>query len=166
MIDPTLDRELFASVTSKICPRLSIARALWTRFDPGQAYPSQEIGRAPTLKWRPQLRTKCNAHRRNELPLPALHVYRAAPASGSRAPGATVRSARLAAPEVPVRQPKVRQRLTGKRASGGEPYPAARRSRRARAGGMARISSPVKTCSVFRSRSTTAWSLTQPPISR
>ncbi|MBF9058815.1 GNAT family N-acetyltransferase [Rhodobacterales bacterium HKCCSP123] len=36
----------------------------------------------------------------------------------------------------------------------------------AREGGTALISSPVKTCSVPRSRSITAWSLTQPPISR
>jgi hypothetical protein len=37
----------------------------------------------------------------------------------------------LSPPAVSFRQPKVRQRLTGKRNSGGEPYPAARRSRRA-----------------------------------
>ncbi|QXI64798.1 hypothetical protein CP157_02573 [Paracoccus marcusii] len=39
-------------------------------------------------------------------------------------------------------------------------------SRRRRAGGMARISTPVNTCMVISAGSTTAWSLTQPPIAR
>ena len=41
--------------------------------------------------------------------------------------------------------------------------PATARNRRARAGGTALISRPVNTCSVPRSRSMTAWSLTHPP---
>ena len=115
----------------------------------------------------PKVSEMADSCRRGARAMPASYAARPAPSIRQRR-GIPLCSGRIWLPATTVRLHAAAQDACVASSPALKPaiYPATPRSSRARPGGTARISSPVKTCSVFRSRSTTAWSETQPPISR